>query len=286
MSWVTDLLDGLSSLPLPLLAVAGGLLASAECSIGLGVVVPGETGVLIAALAVDDATGFVVLAVAVAVGAAAGDSAGYLIGPPLRYAAAGQPTGSPRPKRFVGPGRRPATAARAQSGVRSPVDAGRASRSPGGLRHRAARSCRTGASGQPAWPAPRSERRPRHGRHARRDFGPRGRGPHSDRWRGTADTCTGSHSTSTVAATASPSSRAEPGVSTHQAGPTSVLSSPRRSARSGRPVHKPGPVGPGRQLGPVPQVELGQDLGYVVAYRSLAQKQRAGDLGVAGPGGD
>lgn len=80
MSWVTDLLDVLGSLPQPLLAVAAGLLAFAECSIGLGVVVPGETGVLVAALAVDDATGFVMLAVAVAAGAAGGDSVGYLIG--------------------------------------------------------------------------------------------------------------------------------------------------------------------------------------------------------------
>jgi membrane protein DedA with SNARE-associated domain len=80
MSWITDLLDRLGDLPLPLLALAAGFLAFAECSIGLGVVVPGETGVLVAALTVDDATEFAVLAVAVATGAALGDTVGYLLG--------------------------------------------------------------------------------------------------------------------------------------------------------------------------------------------------------------
>ena len=77
---LTDVLNSLTRLPTPLLLAAAGFLAFSETGIGFGFVVPGETGVLIAATTVTTVQMFVAMSVVVWLSATAGDSFGYLVG--------------------------------------------------------------------------------------------------------------------------------------------------------------------------------------------------------------
>nr|WP_253827069.1 DedA family protein [Prauserella aidingensis] len=80
MTVVTDLLNWLQSLPQPALVGATGLLVLLECTIGLGFLAPGESGLLIAATTATTVPRFLVLWIVVTVCAGIGDSIGYTIG--------------------------------------------------------------------------------------------------------------------------------------------------------------------------------------------------------------
>lgn len=80
MSFVSDFLAMIAGLPRPLLVVVTGALVLAECTVGLGFVVPGEGGLLIASAAVTDFGFFCTLSLVVALCAAVGDSIGYWLG--------------------------------------------------------------------------------------------------------------------------------------------------------------------------------------------------------------
>jgi membrane-associated protein len=58
----------------------GFCLAFAESGLGLGMVMPGETAIVVLASTTDTTTGLVVLGVVVAIGASLGDHVGFLIG--------------------------------------------------------------------------------------------------------------------------------------------------------------------------------------------------------------
>jgi membrane-associated protein len=77
---IAELLDGIADLPTPLLVAVAGALTLAETTLGLGFLVPGEAGLLIAATGVRDTSAFVLMGAVVAGCAAAGDSIGYLLG--------------------------------------------------------------------------------------------------------------------------------------------------------------------------------------------------------------
>lgn len=77
---VTDILNWLQSLPQPALVAATGLLVFLECTIGLGFLAPGESGLLIAATTAHTVPRFVILWSVVTVCATIGDSIGYGIG--------------------------------------------------------------------------------------------------------------------------------------------------------------------------------------------------------------
>lgn len=80
MSFISDFLALIAGLPRPLLIVVTGALVMAECTIGLGFVVPGESGLLIASAAVTDFGFFLTLSLSVALCAAIGDNIGYWLG--------------------------------------------------------------------------------------------------------------------------------------------------------------------------------------------------------------
>ncbi|TCP55069.1 membrane protein DedA with SNARE-associated domain [Tamaricihabitans halophyticus] len=80
MALLTDLIEGIASLPQPALVAATGALVLAECTIGLGFIAPGESGLLLAATSVTTPTRFIVLWLVVTVCAGIGDSIGYAIG--------------------------------------------------------------------------------------------------------------------------------------------------------------------------------------------------------------
>jgi membrane protein DedA with SNARE-associated domain len=77
---VTDLLNWLQGLPEPGLVAAAGGLVFAECTIGLGFIAPGESGLLIAATTATTVPRFLTLWAVVTVCAALGDSVGYALG--------------------------------------------------------------------------------------------------------------------------------------------------------------------------------------------------------------
>lgn len=77
---VTEVLNWLQSLPQPALVGATGLLVLLECTVGLGFIAPGESGLLIAATTATTVPRFVVLILVVTVCAGIGDSIGYAIG--------------------------------------------------------------------------------------------------------------------------------------------------------------------------------------------------------------
>jgi LPXTG-motif cell wall-anchored protein len=77
---VTEVLDWLQSLPQPALVGATGGLVFFECTIGLGFLAPGESGLLIAATTAHTVPRFLILWAVVTVCATAGDSIGYAIG--------------------------------------------------------------------------------------------------------------------------------------------------------------------------------------------------------------
>ncbi|WP_328607571.1 DedA family protein [Amycolatopsis sp. NBC_00345] len=80
MALVTDLLNWLQGLPEPGLVAAAGGLVFAECTIGLGFIAPGESGLLIAATTATTVPRFLTLWAVVTVCAALGDSVGYALG--------------------------------------------------------------------------------------------------------------------------------------------------------------------------------------------------------------
>lgn len=77
---LADVLEWLQALPVPALVGTTAVLVLAECTIGLGLVVPGEGGLLIAATTVDSVQRFLMLWAVVLVCAAMGDSVGFAIG--------------------------------------------------------------------------------------------------------------------------------------------------------------------------------------------------------------
>ncbi|WP_435156936.1 DedA family protein [Amycolatopsis sacchari] len=77
---ITDILNWLQNLPQPALVGATGLLVFLECTIGLGFLAPGESGLLIAATTAHTVPRFLVLWAVVTVCATVGDSIGYTIG--------------------------------------------------------------------------------------------------------------------------------------------------------------------------------------------------------------
>lgn len=85
MTFISDVLAAVGSLPKPLLVLVTGALVLGECTIGLGFLVPGESGLLIAAAAVTDLGFFLVLAAVVAVCAAVGDNIGFWLGRRYRW---------------------------------------------------------------------------------------------------------------------------------------------------------------------------------------------------------
>ncbi|MGW1677431.1 DedA family protein [Saccharopolyspora sp. NPDC002376] len=80
MTFISDVLAAVGSLPKPLLVLVTGALVLGECTIGLGFLVPGESGLLIASAAVTDPGFFFVLAGVVALCAAVGDNIGFWLG--------------------------------------------------------------------------------------------------------------------------------------------------------------------------------------------------------------
>src|SRR5438067_10746595 len=77
---ISDVLNWLQGLPQPALVGATGLLVLLECTIGLGFLAPGESGLLIAATTAHTVARFLVLWLVVTACAVTGDSIGYAIG--------------------------------------------------------------------------------------------------------------------------------------------------------------------------------------------------------------
>ncbi|MFI5958155.1 DedA family protein [Cryptosporangium sp. NPDC051539] len=77
---LSDVLDWLQSLPPAAVLLAAGLLVLGECTLGLGLIVPGESGLLVASTTVSDAPRFLALWGIVTAAAILGDSIGYAIG--------------------------------------------------------------------------------------------------------------------------------------------------------------------------------------------------------------
>lgn len=77
---ITDILNWLQGLPQPALVGATGLLVFLECTIGLGFLAPGESGLLVAATTAHTVPRFLVLWAVVTVCATLGDSIGFGIG--------------------------------------------------------------------------------------------------------------------------------------------------------------------------------------------------------------
>ncbi|SDN64084.1 DedA family protein [Allokutzneria albata] len=80
MGLISDSLESIAGLPQPLVLAAAAAFTFGETTIGLGLVVPGEVGLLVAASTVKAlGTGIVMWAV-VTLAAVCGDSVGYLVG--------------------------------------------------------------------------------------------------------------------------------------------------------------------------------------------------------------
>ncbi|GAB7192994.1 DedA family protein [Kineococcus sp. NUM-3379] len=77
---VSELLAHLAELPFPVLLAVAGALVLAECTIGLGFLVPGEAALLAAATTATDPARAVALVAVVTVCAIAGDAIGYALG--------------------------------------------------------------------------------------------------------------------------------------------------------------------------------------------------------------
>ncbi|GAB2762619.1 DedA family protein [Salinifilum aidingensis] len=80
MAFISDFLALVAGLPRPLLVLVTGGLVLAECTLGLGFLVPGESGLLISAATVDSWGFFLTLALVVTLCAAVGDNIGYWLG--------------------------------------------------------------------------------------------------------------------------------------------------------------------------------------------------------------
>ncbi|MCG8927615.1 DedA family protein [Lentzea sp. CC55] len=77
---LTEVLTWLQSLPHPAVVAVTGLLVLAECSLGLGFLVPGEGALLVAATTATTTPRFVVMWLVVTVAASAGDLIGRTVG--------------------------------------------------------------------------------------------------------------------------------------------------------------------------------------------------------------
>ncbi|GAB3568006.1 hypothetical protein GCM10027445_17210 [Amycolatopsis endophytica] len=77
---VADLLDWLQRLPALWVVVGAGLLVFGECTLGLGFVTPGETGLFVLGTTATSVPKFVALWRVTTACAVAGDSVGYLVG--------------------------------------------------------------------------------------------------------------------------------------------------------------------------------------------------------------
>lgn len=77
---IAEALAALTDLPFPLVLVVAGAFTLAECTFGLGFLVPGETALLVTAASVDSIGAYVVMTLLVAVCAVAGDTIGYAVG--------------------------------------------------------------------------------------------------------------------------------------------------------------------------------------------------------------
>ena len=77
---VLSLLDGIAGLPLWALVLAVALIVAAESSLLIGLIVPGDVAILLAASGSPSAPRAVVLVVAVTAGSVAGEMLGYAIG--------------------------------------------------------------------------------------------------------------------------------------------------------------------------------------------------------------
>lgn len=82
---LSDVIAALAELPFAGVLLAAAALAVAESGLGLGMLVPGETGVLVLATTATDVVRFVALFAVVALGVCAGDHVGYGLG--RRYGA-------------------------------------------------------------------------------------------------------------------------------------------------------------------------------------------------------
>ncbi|WP_018788094.1 DedA family protein [Micromonospora sp. CNB394] len=80
MSWINGVLDTLSDLPTPVVLLAAAAFSTAESGLGVGIVVPGETVVLVLGAAMDSPVALVSLFLVVGVANSAGDHIGYLLG--------------------------------------------------------------------------------------------------------------------------------------------------------------------------------------------------------------
>lgn len=80
MSFLTDALEGLAGLPQPAVLAVTGALTLAECTLGVGFLAPGESGLLLASTTVTTVPRFLVMWLVVSVCAIAGDSIGYYLG--------------------------------------------------------------------------------------------------------------------------------------------------------------------------------------------------------------
>ncbi len=80
MDWIAEGVRVISDLPFPVVGAVAGLMAFAESGLGVGPVLPGETGVLLLGAAAVTPVRFAVMLVLVALGVTAGDHVGYLLG--------------------------------------------------------------------------------------------------------------------------------------------------------------------------------------------------------------
>ncbi|MBK1784288.1 DedA family protein [Prauserella cavernicola] len=80
MALVTDLLDWLQSLPPAGVTLGAGLLVFGECTLGLGFITPGETGLFILGTTASTPAKFLIMWLVTTVCAVAGDSVGYALG--------------------------------------------------------------------------------------------------------------------------------------------------------------------------------------------------------------
>jgi membrane protein DedA with SNARE-associated domain len=77
---LTDVLDWLQGLPPAGITAGAGLLVLGECTIGLGFIAPGETGLFILGTTADSVPKFVLMWLVTTLCAVAGDAIGYLLG--------------------------------------------------------------------------------------------------------------------------------------------------------------------------------------------------------------
>lgn len=93
-------MSSMGALPPGVMALAVGVLMALEASVMLGVVVPGDVGLLMAVATVGSTEGVILVVLAAVVGSLLGESGGYLIGrhlgPRLRSGWLGQRVGAQR----------------------------------------------------------------------------------------------------------------------------------------------------------------------------------------------